>query len=365
MPDPAAAPPGLDEVLGLVHILPASSIAYGDAEPIAATVTGAIGPDDAMARTLAGLLYDHAYTRRDAAARAAAHAVAQGTVQGAAYGGAPAGAQAGTAGATLEDAGFLARLDDANSSRERWDAGWVVHQFGPNGQVFVRKGERERIAMPGAFITDPVPGQPPGMAPALGAPVRLRAPRAAPGAQPGYYVVFGETLDELADALDLVRLYFNCPADEGPPLLGSLSAALNRFQVPFQMKLPAAPSLFGRTDAAVLYLGGRYFPIAARIIAALRAGWRLDTPTPLFARPLWPGIAAAAEPGNGESFGAHRCRLTAEGILDAWRAGSADVPARRAAVAARFAAAGLDLARPWLGPGGIERFHHPEEPRLP
>ncbi len=341
MPDPTAAPPGLDEALSAVQILSAGTIAYGEAAPVAVTATPGIGPEDALARAVQGLLYDRAYTRRDAATRAAAN------------------------GAALEDAGFLARLDAANGSRERWDAGWVVHQFGPNGQVFVRKGECERIAMPGAFITDPVPGQPPGMAPALGAPVRLRAPRAAPGAQPGYCVVFGETLDELADALDMVRLYFNCPADEGPALLGTLSAALNRFQVPFQMKLPAAPALFGRTDAAVLYLGGRHFPIAGRIIAALRAGWRLEAATPLFARPLWPGIAAAVEPGNGESFGAHRCRLTAEGIVDAWRDGSAGVPARRAAVAARFAAAGLDLARPWLGPGGIERFHHPEEPRLP
>ncbi len=341
MPDQTTAPPGLDEALGAVRVLAADRIAYADEAPIAVAATAGIGPEDALARALQGLLYDRAYTRRDAATRAAAN------------------------GAALEDSGFLDRLDAANGAREHWDAGWVVHQFGPNGQVFVRKGERERIAVPGAFITDPVPGQSPGMAPTLGASVRLRAPRAAPGAQPGYCVVFGETLDELADGLDLVRLYFNCPADEGPALLGTLSAALNRFQVPFQMKLPAAPSLFGRTDAAVLYLGGRYFPIAARIIAALRAGWRLDTPTPLFARPLWPGIAAAVEPGNGESFGAHRCRLTAEGIVDAWRDGPADVPARRAAIAARFAAVGLDLARPWLGPGGIERFHRPQEPSLP
>jgi hypothetical protein len=36
-----------------------------------------------------------------------------------------------------------------------------------------------------------------------------------------------------------------------------------------------------------------------------------------------------------------------------------------AAVAARFAAAGLDLQRPWLGPVGVDPFTIPEAARLP
>ena len=71
---------------------------------------------------------------------------------------------------------FVRRLAAANASREGWDKGWVVHQFGTNGQVFVRKGERERMAVPGAFISEAMVG----MAPQLGASVSLRVPARKP-----------------------------------------------------------------------------------------------------------------------------------------------------------------------------------------
>ena len=58
--------------------------------------------------------------------------------------------------------------------------------------------------------------------------------------------------------------------------------------------------------------------------------------------------------------------LVAEGIVGAWRQeGAQDTPRRLAAVAARFAAAGLDLQRPWLGPGGADPFVPPSSVRLP
>jgi hypothetical protein len=34
----------------------------------------------------------------------------------------------------------------------------MIYQFGANGRIFVRKGERERSAVPGAFSSDVVPG---------------------------------------------------------------------------------------------------------------------------------------------------------------------------------------------------------------
>ena len=178
--------------------------------------------------------------------------------------------------------------------------------------------------------------------------------------QPGYYFAFGDTLDELADQLTLVRLYFHCSPESAVLLVGELTAALNRFQTPFQLKTPAAPALYGRTDAAVLYIGARYFPITARIVASVLSRVPLETATPLFTKRLWPGVGAAVEPGSGESFGSHRCRLTAEGIVDAWRQdGAQETPKRMAAVAARFAAAGLDLQRPGSGRAASIRLRSP------
>jgi hypothetical protein len=271
------------------------------------------------------------------------------------------GAESQPIGAPATDPDFLRRLVEANASREHWEKGWVIHGLGANGQVFVHKGDRERPTMPGAFISDSVLA----MAPRVGESVSIRAPREALNVQPNYYFAFGETLDEPSNQLSLARLYFHCGADAAVLLLERLSRQLNVFQTPFQLKMPTAPILFGRTDAAVLYIGVRYFPIAAQIIALARDGISLADPVPLFTKRLWRGVGVAMDSGTGESFGMHRCRLAAEGIVNAWRAGSKDPSARQTAVAARFAAAGLDLARPYLGPGGVDPFELPRPADLP
>jgi hypothetical protein len=58
-------------------------------------------------------------------------------------------------------------------------------------------------------------------------------------------------------------------------------------------------------------------------------------------------------------------RLTAEGIIHAWQKGRQDSASRLAAIAARFVGAGLDLARPYLGPAGVDLFHISERATLP
>ena len=312
-----------------------------DARMAAPTPTASGNGEDPMLAAIRSMFYDRCYARRRASA-AATTTQGQASVQSA-------------------DPAFARRLVAANAGREYWDGGWVIHQFGPNGQAFVRKGDRERVAMPGAFIF----AGPPGQAPQVGTTVSLRAPHETFDVQPGYYFAFGSTLDELADNLSLVRLYFHCGPKAAVSLLGELTGALNRFQTPFQLKTPTEPALYGRTDALVLYIGARYFPIAARIVAGLIGRIPLETATPLFTKRLWPGVGAAVDPGSGESFGSHRCRLAAEAIVGAWRRdGSQDTPSRLAAVAACFAAAGLDLQRPWLGPGGADPFAMPDPASL-
>jgi hypothetical protein len=356
MPEAApGTPSGLEAELAAAfdafEILSPTSFSFAGEPPVDAAsaaagpgwgAPGLAAPHEAntaelLQRAIQAALYDRCYSHRLGAARETSDS------------------------APAEDPAFLRRLIEANAGRERWDPGWVVQQFGQNGQAYVRKGERERIAMPGAFISDAMPG----MATQIGASLRLRAPREATGIQPGYYFAFGETLDEPAEQLSLVRLYFHCGAEEAPALLAALTSPLNRFQIPFQLKAPANPAFYGRTDAVVLYAGARYFFIVVQIIAAVRERVALDPSVPLFTKPLWPGIGVAVEPDTGESFGAHRCRLAAEGIVAAWGAGRQDTPGRLAAVAKRFAAAGLDLARPYLGPGWVDLFAPPAPPRLP
>ena len=297
--------------------------------PAVATPDGDHGP---LIQAIQMTFYDRCYTRRPA--RAAVSPAAQSD--------------------------FVRRLAAANTGREGWDKGWVVHQFGANGQAFVRKGERERIAVPGAFLSEATVGA----APQIGASISLRVPRESLQAQPGYYFAFGETLDELADQLSLVRFYFNCRADSAAALFGELTSALNRYHTPFQLKAPTAPAGYSRADAAVLYVGARYFPIVARLVLQMRDRVPLEDAVPLFTKRLWPGVGVAMEPGSGESFGSHRSRLVAEGLVEAWRHGDGRRGARLSAVAERFAAAGLDVARPWLGLGAADQFLLPATARL-
>jgi len=288
--------------------------------------------EDLLAKALQATLYERCYAQRMAP---------------------PQGAAA--------DPAFASSLAAANTGRERWDRGWVIQQFGHNGQAFVRKGDCERAAAPGTYIIEGAPG----VSAQIGASVSLRAPSDSFGVQPGYYFAFGETLDELADQLSLVRVYFHCPAKHAAALVQALTTQLNRFQTPFQFKTPAAPTLYERADAAVLYVGQRYFSIVARLVELIQKSIELEPATPLFTKELWPGVGVAVEPGTGESFGSHRCRLVAEGVVDAWRQGEQSAIARLAAVTTRFAGAGLDLARPWLGPTGVDPFERPQIVRLP
>ena len=146
-----------------------------------APVSGAASApgDDMLAKAIQAVLYDRCYARRPPRATQAA----------------------------IPDIEFARRLAAANAGRERWDRGWIIHQFGPNGQAFVRKGDRERIAVPGAFIFDAAPG----MTPQIGSSVSVRAPSETYEAQPGYYFAFGESLDELADNLSSDAPLFSLP----------------------------------------------------------------------------------------------------------------------------------------------------------
>jgi len=83
--------------------------------------------------------------------------------------------------------------------------------------------------------------------------------------------------------------------------------------------------------------------------------------TPLFSWQLQPGIGVAEDPNTGESFGMHRCRLTAEGIVDAWQRGDQSPEGRIRAIAARFTQNGCKLELPHLGAGSVDLDDVPRE----
>jgi hypothetical protein len=234
------------------------------------------------------------------------------------------------------------------------DSGWQIYQLLANGQIFVLKGDRQRSAMPGEYVA----AEYSGALPQIGTTVALQIAREARNLQPGFYYMFGETASDIWDENFIIRFYFNCTSEHVAELITYLTQNLNAYLVPYRMKALTDPSQYTRTDSMVLYCARRYFAIVTRIIGQLPSALldRLEDAVPLFTKRLRAGVGLAEDPGNGESFGMHRCRLTAEGIIDAWRQGRNDPQARLDAVDARFGRNGLQLDRPYLAAGSSDQF---------
>lgn len=254
---------------------------------------------------------------------------------------------------------FPGVLSAANVAQERWDSGWQVYQVGQNGVVFAAKGDRRRSAVPGEYISTGTPG----FAPAAGSYVTLRVARESHTTQNGFYFMFSEILPDMFDDSSLVRFYFHATPECARDLIAHLTHVLNRYMIPYRMKALSDPPLYGRTDAAVLYSARRYFAIVTRLLHAIpdEIVTRLGSATPLFTTVLRRGIGVAEEPNTGESFGMHRCRLVAEGIVDAWRQGQVSSVARLRAIAARFMSNGLRLDRPHMNSGSVDLSATPAE----
>lgn len=250
---------------------------------------------------------------------------------------------------SIPDASFLVKASRANGSRSHWDPNWRVWALGTNGSVLVRKGETYVDARPGRFALP----QAALRAAEIGDTVELIVSAESHDAQFGFVYMFGETVPGDYDDAELARFYFNIDPDGLPDLVGTLTARLNRYDVPFRLKFLADAGHYERVDCVVLYVTRRFLGVAQSVLATSLHAFapHLRPGVPLFAKQLAPGVGAADNPGTTESFGQSRCNLTARGVVDAWRNGAQNIAARRACIAARFTELGLSLAQPHLAAG--------------
>lgn len=253
-----------------------------------------------------------------------------------------------------EEDNLLQILSGANQSRDLWDGGWQVYQILPSGQILARKGDLIRTVWAGEFMTQDGPG----MAPRVGAMINLFAPRESRTMQPGFYFVFAETLMDDQDLKNFLRFYWNIQPDGAATLIQLITQVLNQFQVPFRFKCLSNRAFFNRIDAAVLFVSKRFYRITAELLSDVypRLQKSLQPDSPLFTQQLAPGLGLAEDPGTGESFGMHRCRLVAEGLWNAYIQGWQTEPVRLQEVTKRFAQEGMTLERPYLNPGSIDQY---------
>lgn len=325
----------LDSIFRAITILSAESFQFLHEPPVLASsapasLAGHPLPESPLVRALQATLYNRCYAHR---------------------------MEEWPPSAPTPDPQLAMRLSASNRSQERWDPGWKIYLTLPTGQIYVSKGERQRASMPGEYVTTSASG----LAPQVGDWATLRVSRESQTLQPSFYFMFSETLQDVWDEHSLIRFYFHCTPRIVEPLIAHLSTELNRYLIPYRMKALNDAALYTRTDAMVLYCAKRYFDVVYRLLQLIpdEILSALESSVPLFSKALLPGIGLAEDPNTGESFGMHRCRMVAEGIVDAWLLGHQSVPARFRAVAARFAMSGFQLDAPYLNPGSMNLFNMP------
>jgi hypothetical protein len=163
---------------------------------------------------------------------------------------------------------------------------------------------------------------------------------------PTFVVTVGGPIDR-----DAASCFLHLHPGTAPDVLARIVTTIDGYGLPFRAELAGDPEACLRTDAAVITVRRDDLPAVARAAQRLgeRAPFALVASTPAFTRQIAPGVALADRPGNGTSFGRHRCRLVAAGLVAAGH--GAGPAARRAAVLTALSDAGLDPAALHLNPG--------------
>jgi hypothetical protein len=243
---------------------------------------------------------------------------------------------------------FVARLSAANAGTGCWSNGWTVRT--DDGTEVVVERDGLSVWLP----RDELPPHDPAGA------VRLHLPNGSVRMLPGFYLAMADAELTRDHTNRIVRLYWNLMAEGAETFLRRATTELNRAQLAFRLKVLDSPARYARCDAGVLYIREEDYGMVAEIVARIHpdvAPW-LKARTPAFTKVLAPGIGLAEDPGPGESFGQHRCRLLADGIIGAFERGERSGN-RLPVVAARFEEEGLRLDALFLNAGSRDRYDAP------
>ena len=261
------------------------------------------------------------------------------------------------------DTQFYDRLHQHNTGIGYFDPGWAVMGWEDAQTLIVKKRDitlhvdPERYLHPESragilAVTELVPEK-------YAVPVLMPKNRV----QNGFYIAVGNAgMQQTNGSSDIVRIYFNITGEGAVMLMQQLTQNLNQQMIPFSFKVLYNPSDYKRYDAGVLYFHqrdyGAIWSILQSIDAATRSQFR--SPVPLFTKPLAPGLGLAEEPdrkfAGEESFGMHRCRAIAQGLLAAHRQAEASPQHRLQRILQQFAEIGVDLRYPYLNSGSIDRY---------
>jgi hypothetical protein len=257
----------------------------------------------------------------------------------------------------ITDPDFVKQLSGANNSREHLNPGWRVIRKLPTGHFVAEKNGLTRLLFAGEFISRANLKRPVEE----GTPISIFSPRESTTMHPGFYYVYGETLGDDQDDTDLLRFYWNVRADGAPKLVSLLTYLLNRFQLPFRLKIVNNPNSYIRADAAVLYLNKRFYRLVAELLNDVlsQVTNELNPETPLFSKKLAPGLGLAEDPMTGESFGQQRCRILAQSLWAAYEKKLDDSESQLREFSTQLQANGVDPEFPYRNAGSEQEYKFP------
>jgi hypothetical protein len=233
---------------------------------------------------------------------------------------------------------LIEEMSQANAGAGYWEEGWMIRACREQDAVVVKNG-LELTVRASSLLSRP----------RVGEPVSVRFPKEFRAVSPGFYMACGDHVRAGSDRYSLVRLYWNLRVSGAVAFVAAATARLNELAVPFQLKVLNDSTSFYRCDAAVLYLREPYFAELGEELTHLhkQLARHLDFRTPALTKVLAPGLGFALDPGGGESFGQHRSRLLADGLVLAFESRAKSVDDRMKVVTERFASEGITLNEPY------------------
>lgn len=153
----------------------------------------------------------------------------------------------------------------------------------------------------------------------------------------------------------ILDVYVACRAPEHPQVIERLISVLDE-SVPYQIRCPIEPERALRPGGVSLSLPGAFFRALSRPLSrvprALPSG---EDPSPMFTRPLAPGLAIAEQPPGG-TFGRHRSRILAYGMWPRRSAGGSEPTALAADALGALLREGITLDAPYRNPGSTADY---------
>jgi class II lanthipeptide synthase len=255
-------------------------------------------------------------------------------------------------GSLIPDARFLEQIAEANTGTGCFDPGWRVLAERASYVAVVRGGLQIRIRAAECACH--------GNASSGAMMVCLRLPNALRNASPGYYLALGNKHPSNGSA-DLLRLYWHVRSSGAAKLMHLVTRALNAKHVPFRFKVLKNESDYTRCDSAVLYISRADYKPARPLLEQIC--WEIERQlhprTPVFTKVLAPGLGLAEQPPSGNSFGMERCRVLAQGIIQAYELRRTSHDERLQVVLQHFERSGVSSATPYLNPGSADSYDPP------